>query len=166
MRKQLRELRAAPRRARADHGARRQVGDRRAGRMNPCVARVAALEECDELELLGHDGGNVLEAVHRDVGIAPLQCLLELLDEQPLATDRGERDVLALIAGRLHRHELRLVTFGSKPPRDFTRLPERQVTAACCDADLHLNPKIFRIVRRSDSRSCGSSAASFSWRIG
>ena len=50
---------------------------------------------------------------------------------------------------------------------DLVGLPERQLAAACTDADgaAHRSPKIFRIVLRSVSRSAGSSA-SLSCRIG
>ena len=48
--------------------------------------------------------------------------------------------------------------------RHFVGLPERQRAAAGADAN-HRRPKIFRMVRRSTSRS-GSSADSLSCRIG
>jgi hypothetical protein len=168
LREEHAELRAAARRARADDRARRHLGDRRVRWMEPHVARIGALEEAGQLEVRWDDRRHILEAVHRDVDRAALQRLFQFLDEEPFAADRRQRDVVAFVAGRLQHDELGLVAALAEEVRDTVRLPQREGRAAGPDPYVahERSPKILRIVFRSDSRSCGSSDASLSCRIG
>ena len=54
----------------------------------------------------GHLGRQILHRVHRDLGAPVEQRLLDLLDEEPLAADLGERAVEDLVAARLQHQQL------------------------------------------------------------
>src|SRR5207248_10896491 len=104
-------------------------------------------------------------AVHGNVDLAALKCLFQFLDENTFTADRRERNIRSPIARRANGHDLR---WPSNPPGDFVGLPERELAAARADTEqrAHRSPKILRIVSRSESRSRGSVAESFSRRIG
>jgi len=70
------------------------------------VARVLAFEHRREFESLGQFHWNVLERVHRQVRSPLLECGLELLDEQSLAADLGQRPVENLVAACRHAQQL------------------------------------------------------------
>src|SRR5258708_10198844 len=87
------ELRAAAWSARADGGARREPTRRDAVELHPGIARISAIEEGGQNEVVRNDRRYVLETVHGQVDLATPQGVLKLLDEEPLASDRGERHV-------------------------------------------------------------------------
>ena len=92
------DLGSAPQRGRAHDGARRQLVDalRRAGDQD--VARVGARQQCRDDEPAGEGRRHVLHRVDREIDGAGQQGLLDLLDEQALAADLGQRPVLDAIA--------------------------------------------------------------------
>ena len=106
--------------------------------------------------------------MNRKIDRAGSERFFELLDENALPADRSETGVRTFVAAGADRNNLRCPAGLAEPPRHVVRLPQRKFASARADAKgtAHRNPKIFRIVRRSDSRSCGSSAHSFKRRIG
>src|SRR5258708_1894252 len=162
------ELRAASWSARADGGAGREPTRRNTVELNPGIARISAIEEGGQDEVVRNDRRHVLEAMHGQVDLAAPQGLLQLLDEQPLASDRGERQVRALVAGGLDRDDLRAVAGAGETVHHGIGLPEREPAAAGTDSQWcrHLRPKIFLMVRRSDSLSSVASPPSRSCRMG
>lgn len=106
VRPRMQQLCLAAQARRADLRALRQIFKRFVLRAHDGVARVKALCDGGNDESFRHLRRHVLEAVHRDVDAAGEHILLELLREEPLAADLGERRVEDLVA--LRRHELLL----------------------------------------------------------
>ena len=135
--------------------------------MQPGIARIAAFEKRRQCEAVVDLRRNVFEAVHGEIDMAANERLFELFDEEPFSADGRERDFEAHVAASADLLDLDDVSGALEPQRDFVRLPHRQRRAAGSNSySVHRRPKIFLIVRRSDSRSCGSSDESLSCRIG
>ena len=76
--------------------------------------------------------------MHREIDRAVDQRLVDLLGEQPLAADVGERPVLHHVSGRADRAQFDSpgveAVGGGKPRAHLARLRERKRTAARADA--------------------------------
>jgi hypothetical protein len=70
------------------------------------AARILARQYRPELEALGQDGRHVLAAVDGEVDVAGEQRVLDLLHEQPLAANLGQRRVGQPITRRLDDDDL------------------------------------------------------------
>jgi hypothetical protein len=77
----------------ADARAGRQRRQLRIARRHEGVARVLARADHRDDEAVRQADGDVLEGMNRDVGASFQEGLFQLLDEQPLAADLGERAV-------------------------------------------------------------------------
>ena len=113
----MQDLRVAARRRCADHGARRQRREARRLRREERVARILARQMADQRQPLRQQARQVLGGMHRAVDGAGEQRLLELLGEQSLAADRGQRAIVA--AGRRWS--------GSSPSRSHRQRRARHV---------------------------------------
>ncbi len=82
----------------ADRRAAGERGELAVARSDEHVARILAARNADQREAVGQLAGHVLDGVHRDVRLAREQLLLDLLDEEPLAADLGERTILDAVA--------------------------------------------------------------------
>src|SRR5690606_23208719 len=99
---------------------------------------------------------HVLERVHGAVGFAALHRHFQLLEEQTLAADGGQRAVQDLVAAGAHRHQLDLEP-GMRCPQpggDVFGLPEGERAFAGGDAE-YWHPPIIPYTRRSCVRSWG-----------
>ena len=83
-----------------------QVGQRRVVVADEGVGRVRARQDGRQLEARLQRGRHILERVHRDVRAAVLHRHFQLLEEQALAADGGQRAVEDLVAARGQRHQL------------------------------------------------------------
>ena len=112
------QLGAAAQRGRADHGALRQLGDP-AGALarDQHVARIGARQHRADRQARRQPGRQVLHRVHRKIDPAVEQRRLELLAEQPLAAELGERPVDHAIAGRADHHDLERARLGERRDR-------------------------------------------------
>ena len=74
--------------------------------------------------------------MHGDVRPALLHRDLELLDEETLAADLGERAVLDAVSLRAHRHQFdrRVGMGGAEQGGDVLGLPEGELAASSGDA--------------------------------
>ena len=92
------------------------------------VARILARGDRRQREALRHVHRHVLERMHGEIGAALGHRDLELLDEQPLAADVGERPVEHPVALRRHAEQLDLAAgIERREPRaDVLGLPQRQ----------------------------------------
>jgi hypothetical protein len=150
------QLRAPARRARADDRAGFQFGDRGAVAADPDVARVGPFEKRGQYKPRRDERRYVFQTVDSDIDLTAGQRLFELFDEEALAADRRERDVLVLVAGRPDLDDRGAVSFGGELSRHFVRLPQRKLASAGANPEIrHRSPKAFLIVRRTDSRSAG-----------
>jgi hypothetical protein len=96
-------LRLASWRRRADDGLMRQVGDMGDGR-DQHVPRILARQDGPEGQAGGKPGRQVFHRVDSKVDRAGQHRLVDLLAEQPLAPDIGERAVQYLVASRADHH--------------------------------------------------------------
>ena len=107
----------------------------RRGRQHERVSWILAFQNRAHLEPFGQERRHVLAAVNREVDVAAEQCVLDFLDEQPLAANLGQRGLLQSIAGRLDDDDLagrsagRLYALGYEPG-----LKEGEVTSAAAKA--------------------------------
>src|SRR5690606_36630743 len=117
---------------RADAVAGRQRRQRDAAAADQRVARILALGGGRHGQAGGQLGRHVLHAVHREVGLAVEQRLLDLLDEQALAADLGQRAVDDAVAGGLDDEELDGEAGGGRDQAiaDVVGLPEGELAAA------------------------------------
>ncbi|OIQ71739.1 hypothetical protein GALL_466420 [mine drainage metagenome] len=116
----------------ADHGSGRQLAPVRRARRHPGVARVLALHDQRQGEALGQVHRHVLQRVHREVGAAVLERLLEFLDEQPLAADFRQRAVENLVAARGHalEHDFAIRIQRAQQALHVFGLPQREAAFA------------------------------------
>ena len=136
---QRQQLRAAPQARGADDRAAGKVVEsaRREGRAaHEHVAHVLARREGDDGEALGDLRGHVLGRMHGEVGAAVQHGRLELLREQPLVAELGQRRVEQLVA--LGLDDLDLDAQAGMQPRELVAHPlaldERQLAAPGADA--------------------------------
>ncbi len=121
----------------AHQRALRQFGDRRPLRRNEGIARILAIQHRHQLEAGGQLHRHVLERVHGQVRGARFQRGLELLDEQPLAADLGQRAVDDLVAARGHSQQRSGQPQATPQQRlHMLRLPEREAAFAGGDHDV------------------------------
>ena len=120
----------------ADPGADRQRRERGAAlARDQRIARIRPLGKRHQRELRRQHGRQVLRAVHREIGPAVQQRVLDLLDEQALAAQLGERHRGETVALGLDRHQL-----GPAAERPLelighlARLGERELAGARGDA--------------------------------
>ena len=73
------------------------------------VARIFALGNGGQHQALGQFGGQVLQAVHGQIGAAIEQRLFDFLGEESLGADLGQRHVGDLVAGGLDDFDAALV---------------------------------------------------------
>ncbi len=131
----------AAQRGGAHDRARRQRGQAVAAVREQGVARVLARQDGGDLQALGQPGRHVLHGVHRDVDAPLEQRLLDLLGEQALAADLGERAVLHRVAGGLDDDDLdrrrlgQLAVHRGEARAHLTGLGERQGAAARTQAN-------------------------------
>mmetsp|Transcript_15050 Transcript_15050/g.35640 ORF Transcript_15050/g.35640 Transcript_15050/m.35640 type:complete len:285 (-) Transcript_15050:548-1402(-) len=136
VRPQVQQLRHAAQAGAADDGALGKLGERRIVVRDEGVARVFALQHGGEHEALRQLHRHVLQRVHRELGAPFGQGGLELLDEQALAADLGERAVENLVAARRHAQQRgRQAQFAGKAGLHMLGLPERQAAFARRDGD-------------------------------
>ena len=113
----------------ADRRARRETGEPagagiRVGR-DQCVARIGARQHRADRQPVRQPGRHVLHRMHRDVDPPVLEGFLDLLGEQPLAADFGERALQHAVARGMDRLE-----------RDRALGPERGIGRGEAAADL------------------------------
>ena len=82
-------------------------------------------------------GGHVLEAVHAHVHLAGEQRLLDLLHEERLAAEVGERDLGEAVPGGPDHHDLDLGPAGAQRRRHRFALHQREAAAPRAEANLH-----------------------------
>ncbi len=102
------ELALAAQAGGAHHRALRQLVQRGMAVADEGVARVLALHDHRQVQPLGQLHRHVLHGVHRDVGVAFEHARLQLLYEQPLAADLGQRGVEDLVALGAHAQDFHL----------------------------------------------------------
>ena len=102
----LAQLRLAAQARRSDARAARQPGEIEIVIGHERVARILALGDRREREAVGHVHRHVLQRMHGEVGAAVRHRQLELLDEEALAADVGERPVQHAIALGRHAEQL------------------------------------------------------------
>ena len=143
------QLRLAAQRGGADHGASRQLGDGRAAGRAISTSRGSSRASTAPMhQAVGQPGRQVLDRMHREVDPARQQRRLDLLAEQALAAELGERPVGDPIAGRADRHDLERARRGELGMR-AARAPGRPARSAPA---------------RAASRACRCAAAAGSWR--
>ena len=113
-------MRGAAERTGADLGAERQIGQLAA---HHGVARIFTLGDRRQHEAFGQFGGQVLQAVHGQVGAAVEQRLLDLFGEEALGADLGQRDVGDFVAGGFDDLDAALAAGGVELRGDPTGLP-------------------------------------------
>ncbi len=91
-------LRLSSQRRSSYHGASRQLGEASGPGGDECVARVLAPQHGDQYDAVGQPRGQVLHGMHRHVDAPVQHGVVDLLGEQPLAADVGERTVEDLIS--------------------------------------------------------------------
>ena len=94
------------------------------------IARVFPRRHGGEHEARGQLRGEVLEAVHRDIGAAVEQRLFDLLREDALAADESERRVGDAVAGGLHDFDARGPARFGQPGFHPSGLPEGELRSA------------------------------------
>src|SRR5690606_38853386 len=136
------ELRLASQAGRADDAARGNLVDAHVIGRHEGVEWVLALQHGDDLEALRDLCGDVLHGVHRDVRPPFEHGALELLDEQALAADLGQRRVEDLVATRCHRHQLdgQARVVAAQQRRDMLGLPEGEAALPGRDPDRAVHP--------------------------
>jgi len=111
------DLRLPAQRRGADAAAGSEIGQTGAGRArHDRVARILARHHAGEREAGRQFGGHVLHRMHGKIDAPVRQRLLEFLDEQALAADRGERPVLDAVARRADDDGLERAGFGEVGP--------------------------------------------------
>ena len=133
VRTELAQLRGAAQRAGSDPGAGGQIGQRAA---HHGVARVLALGHGGQHQARGQLGGQILQAVHGEIGAAVEQGFLNLLGEQALGPDLGERHIGDLVAGGLDDFDAARKPGGGELPLHPTGLPQGKLRTARCDDKL------------------------------
>ncbi len=104
------------------------------GRHHERIPRILALEHGAHLEAIGQHGRHVFAAVHREVDLAAQERVLDLLDEEALAPDFGERPLLQAIARRLDDHDVACDTAGRfEALGDEPRLKECELTSSASE---------------------------------
>lgn len=126
-------------RRRADHRPFRQIVERPVFQRQKGIAHVLARQEVVEDQPVRQHGRHILGGMHGKIEIAPLQTGLDLLGEQPLAADLGQRTILDAIAGRRDGDDLdirqSLAPGGFETGLDLVRLSESQRAAARAETD-------------------------------
>ena len=97
----LQQLRLAAQRRGADDAALRQLGKRSAPARDQRVARILARQRRGEDDRLRQPRRQVLDRMHRQIDPPVQQRLVDLLGEQALAADLGQRPVEDPVAGGL-----------------------------------------------------------------
>ena len=121
-----------------------------AGPRHEDVAHVLARREGDHREAVGHGRRHVLGGVHAEVGAALEHRRLQLLGEQPLVADLGERRVQQLVALGLDDLDLHLEA-GMQAPELVAHplaLDEGQLAAARADAQRAAHASSVPVPRR------------------
>ncbi len=112
----------------ADHGALRQLVNGGEAVGDEGIARIFALADGVQAEPLGELHRYVFHGVHGDVGPSLQHGRFQLLDEQPLAADLGERGIQDLVTLSAHgdQLDLQLGVQGFQPVFDEVGLPHGQ----------------------------------------
>jgi len=84
----------------------RQPGERGGLAREQDVARILALERCPDHQTVRQPSRQILRRMHREVDPPVEQGQLQLLAEQPLAAEIGERAVGNAVPGGPHHHDL------------------------------------------------------------
>lgn len=120
---------------RAHHSRFGQLGQTRSMGRHPGVARVLTFHHAGQFEACWQVHGDILERVDRDVCTPLLQSHLQLLDEQPLATDLGQAAIKDLVTFGCHAQQADRVAVAFEQSLDVLGLPERQPALAGGDGD-------------------------------
>ena len=123
---------------------RRQIGERAA---DHGVARIFALGNGGQHEAFGQFGRQILQAVHREIGAPVEQRFFDLLGEEALGADLGQRHVGDLVAGGLDDFDAALVAGGGELRGDPAGLPQCELRTARCDDE---HESVLEVERLSD----------------
>src|SRR6266478_8010901 len=144
------KLRLAAKAAGADARTLAQIGQRGAAGGDEAVPDIFAAEDGGKGQARVDFGGNVLDAVDRDIDRFVEQSVFEFLDEDTLAADLGQRGVGEFIAESLDDDDFRFNTGGGKEAlADVFGLPFGQQAAARADAQV---PHGLSLLERKRSR--------------
>ena len=128
----------AAQRSRAETGALRQVAQRGGGLRDKPVTRIFAFREGDE-DLAGRQkGGDVLQAVHRDIDVAAREGVVEFAGEEALAAGIDQPLGRQLVAGRREGHDLGFDGAGGsflQAGSNLVGLRQGERRAPCAEAD-------------------------------
>lgn len=134
----IQQLRASPQAGRADARTRRQIIQTFSARMpvhHENVARVFALQQRNDLQLLGQLSRQILQRMHGAVDFASNKRSFDFRGEQTLPADGGEWLIEFLVAGSLERDELAGGSTRAERGLDESRLSLRKLGGSCSDAD-------------------------------
>ena len=112
----------------ADHGPLRQFGNGLETIGDEGIAGIFPLADGVQAEPLGELHRHIFHGVNGDIGPSFQHGGLQLLDEQPLATDLGQRGIEDLVTLSAHGHQfdLQLRVQGFEPVFDKVGLPQGQ----------------------------------------
>jgi len=99
------------------------------------IARILALELRDYLETVYGIGWQILERVNRAIDFVFRERYLELVCEETLRSDLGERLIELFVAGGLEGHELRRNSASEQRALDEASLAKSQLRSASPDSD-------------------------------
>ena len=130
------DLQAAAQARGAHPGALGQLLGSRIAVRHERIGGRGALEDHRQAEPLGEVHRHVLHRVHGDIGTSVEHGVLELLDEQPLAADLGQRRIEDLVALGGHRHQFHVQprVQGHQPVAYVFGLPHGQAALAGGDS--------------------------------
>jgi hypothetical protein len=100
------QLRLAAQAGGAHHAAGRNVLEGSVLVRDNGIERILARRDGHQRELRLHRHRHILHGMHGDVGASIEQGRFQLLDEEPLAADLGQRPVEDLVAARRHAEQL------------------------------------------------------------
>src|SRR5271166_5136899 len=129
------QLRLPPQAAGAHARALRQRADAFVLDREEHVARINPSGDRNQLKSRRQFGGQIFQAVHREIYAALGQGLLDLFGEHALGADLGESDVGDLVSGGLDNFDLDFVAAFAQQRRDVVGLPERQLRPARSDPE-------------------------------
>src|SRR5271157_805714 len=129
------QLRLATQAAGADAGVLAQRFDAGEGHRAEHVARILALGDGGNLEGGVQRGGQVFQAVHREIYAIFEEGFFNFLGEHALGADLGERDLGDFVAGGLDDLELDGVPLGTEEIGNMMCLPQRKLGTARANAE-------------------------------
>src|SRR5271157_174445 len=101
------------------------------------VARVDPRGDCNQFESRREFGGQVFQAVHREVDAPFAERLFDLFGEHAFGADLGECYVSNLVASRLYDLDFHFVTALAQQRRDVVGLPECELRSARSNSEAH-----------------------------